>query len=142
LAANSIRITVRHATAPDDLEAFAIEKCARLQKFLRSEPRLEFTLEHAKVRWQGEVILHGSRHNERLVARDAHADPHGCVELLLEKLERQLEKGKERRKSHRGPSFSGDGKAPPESATPDEPSYEQIVRRDLKGDGAQGRKRK
>ena len=64
----------------------------------------------------GEAILHGSRHNERLVARDKHADPHGCVEKLVEKLERQLEKGKERRKSHRGPSFAGDGKRTGKSA--------------------------
>ena len=56
----------------------------------------------------GEAILHGSRHHERLVARDEHADAHACVERLVDKLWKQLERGKERRKDHRGPSFSGD----------------------------------
>ena len=107
----AISITVRHASAPDDLETFAEEKCARLVKFLRAEPRLEFTLEEGRSAWSGEAILHGSRHHERLVAKDRHADPHGCVEKLVEKLERQLEKSKERRKSHRGPSFAGDGRS-------------------------------
>lgn len=130
----AIKISVRHADAPDDLQGFAEEKCGRLEKFLRAEPRLEFTLEEGKSAWTGEVILHGSRQNERLVAKDRHADPHGCVEKLVEKLERQLEKGKAKRKSHRGPSFSGDAKPAPDAAAADEPSYEQIVKRELKGD--------
>ena len=131
----AISITVRHADLPDDLRTFTEEKCDRLGKFLRAEPRLEFILEQVKATWTGEVILHGSRHHERHVARDKHADPHGCIEKLVEKLERQLEKGKERRKSHRGPSFAGDrGTARDDGAAPpEEPSYEQIVRRELKG---------
>jgi ribosomal subunit interface protein len=104
-----ISITVRHSDSPDGLHDFAEDKCSRLEKFLRAEPRLEFVLEKIKEEWRGEVILHGSRHHERLVAHDQHADPHGCVERLVEKLWTQLERGNERRKDHRGPSFGGDG---------------------------------
>ena len=108
----AISITVRHGDLPEDLQKFTQEKCGRLEKFLRAEPRLEFVLEHDKTAWRGEVILHGSRHDERLVAHDQHADLHGCVEKLVEKLWHQLERGKERRKDHRGPSMAGDGRPP------------------------------
>jgi ribosome-associated translation inhibitor RaiA len=81
--------------------------------------------------WSGEATHHGSRHHERLVAHDAHADAHGCVELLVEKLERQLEKSKERRKDHRGPSV-GDLPSDEVKPAPDDPTYEEIVRRGLK----------
>ncbi len=108
----AISITVRHAEAPHDLSAFAAEKCNRLEKFLRAEPRVEFVLQKDHAEWSGEVILHGSHHHERIVAKDKHADVHGCVEKLVEKLEHQLERGKERRKDHRGPSFAGDNQGP------------------------------
>lgn len=104
----AISITVRHGSAPDDLKDFTEAKCDHLTKFLRDEPRIEFILEPGKKGYAGEAILHGSRHHERIVAHDEHADPHGCVELLVDKLWKQLERVKERRKDHRGPSFSGD----------------------------------
>ncbi len=128
----AISITIRHGDASPELTAFAEEKCARLEKFLRDSPRIEFVLVKDHTTWSGEAILHGSRHHERLVAKDSHSDPHHCVELLVEKLVRQLEKGKERRKDHRGPSL-GDAPATKEPAPADLPSYEEIVRRKLDG---------
>jgi len=128
----AISITIRSGEAPADLSAFATEKCERLEKFLRDAPRVEFVLKKDHAKWSGEATLHGSRHHERLVAHDAHADAHGCVELLVEKLERQLEKSKERRKDHRGPSV-GDVPRDEGKPAPDEPTYEEIVRRGLKG---------
>ncbi len=127
----AISITIRNGEAPPDLSAFATEKCDRLGKFLRDAPRVEFVLKKDHAKWSGEATLHGSRQNERLVAHDAHADAHGCVELLVEKLEKQLEKSKERRKDHRGPSV-GDLPSDAGKSAPDEPTYEEIVRRGLK----------
>jgi len=123
---------VRHGGAPEDLQAFATEKCARLEKFLRGEPRIEFVLERDHESWRGEVILHGSRHHERLVATDAHADAHGCVEKLVTKIARQLGKSKEKRKNHHG-AAPKEGGAPRAERGGDEPSYEDIVRRELDG---------
>jgi len=142
-----ISIAVRHAKKPeelpDDLKEVTKEKCDRLEKFLRGEPRIEFVFDRGKTAWTGEAILHGSRHHERLAARNRNADLHACVENLVEKLERQLEKNKERRKAHRGPSYSGKVRAPPETAPLEEPSYEQIVKRELKTGGrGRGGKRK
>lgn len=127
----AISITIRSGDAPADLNQFAEEKCARLEKFLRDPPRVEFVLKKDHTKWSGEATLHGSRHHERLVAHDAHADAHGCVELLVEKLERQLEKSKQKRKDHRGPSFADAPKPSRKdpAAGDAEPTYEEIVRR-------------
>ncbi len=132
----AISITIRSGDAPSDLNAFAEEKCERLEKFLREPPRVEFVLKKDHAKWSGEATLHGSRHHERLVAHDAHADAHGCIELLVEKLERQLEKSKEKRKDHRGPSFADapkPGRKDAPSGGGDLPTYEEIVRRERDG---------
>jgi ribosomal subunit interface protein len=127
-----ISLTVRHGAAPDGMQAFATEKCARLDKFLRGDPRIEIVIERDHEAWKGEAILHGSRHHERLVAHDAHADAHGCIEKLIDKIGRQLGKSKEKRKDHHVPPAKG-GEAPGADRGTDEPSYEEIVRRELKG---------
>lgn len=128
----SISLSIRHGDAPKDLQAFAGQCAARLEKFLRDSARLELHLSKEREEWSGEAILHGSRQGERNVAKESAGDARTCVDTLVEKLERQLEKEKEKRKDHRGPSFAGEGVAPGAPKAPEEPSYEQIVRRELK----------
>src|SRR5262249_61580017 len=60
-----ISLTVRHGGAPDDLQAYAADKCGRLDKFLRAEARIEFVLQRDHEAWKGEAILHRSRQHER-----------------------------------------------------------------------------
>ncbi len=132
-----ISLSVRHGGAPDDLQAFASDKCTRLDKFLRGEARIEFVLERVREAWQGEAILHGSRHHERFVAHEGHAEAHGCVEKLVDRIARQLGKSKERRKDHHGPAM--DGGAPRPDAGTEEPSYDEIVRRELDGGADPGK---
>jgi ribosomal subunit interface protein len=132
-------LTVRHGAAPDGIQAFATDKCSRLDKFLRGDPRIEIVLERDHESWRGEAILHGSRHHERLVASEANSDPHGCIEKLVDKIARQLGKSKEKRKDHHVPPAKG-GAAPAADRGGDEPSYEEIVRRELKGGDDQKKK--
>ena len=134
-----ISLTVRHGPTPDGMQQFATDKCARLEKFLRGNPRIELVLERDHESWKGEAILHGSRHHERLVAHEAHADAHGCIEQLIDKIARQLGKSKERRKDHHVAPAKGEA-APAADKSPEEPSYEEIVRRELKGGGEQKKK--
>lgn len=129
-----ISLTVRHGPTPDGMQEFTIEKCARLEKFLRGNPRIEIVLERDHETWKGEAILHGSRHHERLVAHDGNADAHGCIEHLIDKIARQLVNSKERRKDHHLPPAKG-GEAPAADRGGDEPSYEEIIRDELKGGG-------
>ena len=131
-----ISLTVRHGGAPDDLQSFATDKCERLDKFLRGEARIEFVLERDHEAWKGEVILHGSRHHERFVAHEGHAEAHGCVEKLVDKIARQLGRSKERRKDHHGPAM-GDDRAPAGDAG-DEPSFDEVLRGELDGVDAKG----
>jgi ribosomal subunit interface protein len=132
-----ISLTVRHGGAPDDLQSFANDKCERLDKFLRGEARIEFVLERDHEAWKGEVILHGSRHHERFVAHEGHAEAHGCVEKLVDKIARQLGRSKERRKDHHGPAM-GDDRAPAGDAGGDEPSFDEVLRGELDGVDAKG----
>lgn len=135
-----ISLSVRHGGAPDDLQSFAADKCARLDKFLRAEARIEFVLERDQKAWKGEAILHGSRQHERFVAHEGHAEAHGCVEKLVDRIARQLGKSKERRKDHHGHAL-GTGDESPRDAAPDEPSYEEVVRSELDGGDAKAPKK-
>jgi len=127
-----ISLTVRHGGAPDDLQSFASDKCERLDKFLRGEARIEFVLERDHEAWKGEVILHGSRHHERFVAHEGHAEAHGCVEKLVDKIARQLGRSKERRKDHHGPPM-GEERSPAGDTGGDEPSFDEVLRGELDG---------
>ncbi len=129
----AISLTVRHGDAPADLQSYLADKCERLGKYLRDTPRIEFVLHKDHLEWVGEAILHGSRHHERLVAKHTNPDARTCGEVLIEKLERQLEKGKERRKDHRGPSLGDVASESRPDAPTELPTYEEIVRRKLDG---------
>jgi ribosomal subunit interface protein len=129
-----ISLTVRHGPTPNGIQQFATDKCSRLEKFLRGNPRIEIVLERDKETWKGEAILHGSRHHERLVAHEVNSDSHVCIERLVEKIERQLGRSKERRKDHHVPPTKGD-ETPAADRGGEEPSYEEIVRRELKDGG-------
>jgi ribosomal subunit interface protein len=128
-------ITMRHAKLRSDFEEFVREKVARLEKYLRGDPRAEIILDHDHELFQCEVIVHGSSKGVPLVAHVSHEDPRACVDLVIEKVGRQLVKLKDRRIArHRGrgaETFTEPGEEPEGG---DEPSYEDIVQREIKGE--------
>jgi putative sigma-54 modulation protein len=97
-------ITFRHLEATDSIKAYAEEKIAKLQRFLRQPMTVKVTLSLEKHDHVAEVrISAGSEHHE---AHEASADMYASIDKVIDKLERQIRttKGAQESKRRRGGS--------------------------------------
>ena len=133
----AFEITMRHGDAPPDLHRFVEEKISKLDKFLKPASRLEVVLDRVHENFTCEVILHSSRRGGQVVVSDRHTDVHACVDQTLEKLSRQLQKQKDRRVERHRAGWRGD-EVPragrDDGIGPEEPTYEDIVNRQVRGE--------
>ena len=136
----SIEITKRHTELPADLEDYVRGKVERIEKYLKEESRIEFVFDKVHDEYTIEAVVHPQRRGGQFVVRDSKADLHSAVDAVIEKLRTQLVKDKDRRKDHhRGVGLGeelasasqGDAGTAGED---DEPSYEEIVQKEVRGD--------
>lgn len=84
----NIAITFRHLEATDAVKAYASEKVAKLQKFLRQPMRARVTLSLENRQQVCEVeISAGTVH---IVASEAGEDLYASIDRVSDKLERQI----------------------------------------------------
>ena len=131
-------ITMRHDTLPNDLQEHVEEKLQRMDKHFRGrEPRIEFILDRDRDNYCCEMIVHDAAGGAApIVSRTVAAEPRVCVDQAMEKAKAQLIKLNSRRRDHHRGQRPGDG-APASSHSDeerDEPSYDEIVNREIKGE--------
>jgi len=84
----NISITFRHMDSSSAVKAYAGEKVSKLQKFLRLPMTAKVTLSIDKLRHVAEArISSGGQHFE---AREASEDMYASIDLIIDKLERQI----------------------------------------------------
>lgn len=130
---NDVKIEVRsrHGSIPEDLHAYTREKVARLARFHDRVSSIQVVSEHSNAHTDIEMIVHVDS-GATLVARQADAQYKSALEKVMGKMERQLKKHNEKLKHHKGEGAKGsEPSSGPEG--PPEDSYEDIVRKDLKG---------
>jgi len=128
-----LEITVRHTQLSEELEELIRNKVVRIEKFLRGTPRLELIIEKEHEKYRCEMIVHASRKGAHRVAHDLADELATCVDHVVEKMGRQLAKFNDRKKDHHRGEKGGTEQPPAETGS-DEPSYEQIVQREIKGE--------
>ena len=130
----NLNITVRHGQAPSYLEQFVSDKVSRLDKFLHESSRIELIVDQSKDKYRCEMIVHSSRRGGQVEVHDQSDDLRSCVDLVVEKMSRRLSKLKDRRKEHhRGRAPEGGASDQDRDSATVEPSYEDIVDREIKG---------
>jgi putative sigma-54 modulation protein len=84
----NIAITFRHLEATEPVKAYASDKVAKLQKFLRQPMRARITLafENKQNRCEAEVNA-GPSH---FVAAESGEDMYASIDKVIDKLERQI----------------------------------------------------
>ena len=84
----NIAITFRHLEASDSVKAYASDKVAKLQKFLRQPMRAKVTLsvENKQQRCEAELSA-GPSH---FVASETSDDMYASIDRVIDKLERQI----------------------------------------------------
>ncbi|MHC4662447.1 MAG: ribosome hibernation-promoting factor, HPF/YfiA family [Planctomycetota bacterium] len=123
-----IRITSRSDDITAEMREYAEEKVERLERLWDGITNMEVTLRIERGRPSAELKVN-ARRNTTLVASDEGeegADISACVDLLVEKMERQIKKKKARvrgKRRGRGPEVEPH-EVPAEEA---EETYEEII---------------
>ncbi|MGD2108490.1 MAG: ribosome-associated translation inhibitor RaiA [Phycisphaerae bacterium] len=102
-----IQITGRHVEVPDDVRDYIHEKVGRLPRFYDRIHDVEVVLDHESEQFTTEVIVRADR-RQTFVARETGPDTFALVDLVVDKLERQLKRHKEKSRDHKH-----DGKTEP-----------------------------
>ena len=84
----NITVTFRHVDTSDAIRERATEKIGKLQKFLRQPMTARVTVSLEKLKHQIEARVASG--GERYEAREATDDMYASIDLVTEKLERQI----------------------------------------------------
>jgi len=95
-----IDYTDRHAQHPDTVKAYALEKAEKLARFFDGVNHIEIVLDRQNEKHSAEMIVSAS-HNMRFVGHSADDSVLASIDSVIDKLERQVVKAKERLKDHR-----------------------------------------
>lgn len=92
-----ITITARHFKAPEALKAFVRSEVSRLEKYYERPMSAEVILSWEKLSQVAEIKLKVARQN--LAAVEKSKEIRKSITLVVEKLERQLKKVKDKRQT-------------------------------------------
>ncbi|MFO0548609.1 MAG: ribosome-associated translation inhibitor RaiA [Polyangiaceae bacterium] len=100
----NISITFRHMDGTDAVKNYANEKISRLQKFLRQAMTAQVTLSVEGLEHIADVRIHSG--SATFHANERKEDMYASIDLVLDKLERQIhaQKGANVAKKHGGMS--------------------------------------
>ena len=90
-----IDITSRHGHVSERMEEYATKKCSRLAKFFDRMTRIEVVVDGPHEAPEIEILVH-AEHAGPFVAREQGDHFSNVVDSLVNKLERQLKKAKEK----------------------------------------------
>ncbi len=97
-----ISVIGRHVEITPEIRSYAEEKGAKLPRFYDRVSSIEFVLDLESDRLTAEVIVKADGIHE-FVAKETGSDPAALIDLIVEKVERQLKKHKEKARNHRHP---------------------------------------
>jgi putative sigma-54 modulation protein len=97
-----VTVTGRHMGVSDALKAYCLEKAERLPRFLDRVQSIEVVLEGREGIHMAEIRVH-SAGSPPFVATEQHADAYAAIDLLIDKIEEQLRRYKERHRNRKHP---------------------------------------
>ena len=99
-----IDLTDRHKTHPDSVREHAVEKVSKLTRYFDQVQHIEIILDKEHDQHAVDVIVTANRHLH-FVGHATDDNVLTCIDRVVDKLERQVVKAKERIKDH----HRGDG---------------------------------
>ena len=124
----------RHDHITERMQEHATKKLQRLARFEDALTRVEVVADHAHENPEIELIAH-LRKGAPMVAKDRGESFSGTVDLLVDKMEAQLRKWKEKLTNHKFPDAKEEraraAEAYQPAPPPGEETYEDAVRKTL-----------
>jgi len=96
----NVNITGRHVEVTQSLREYVVEKAERLQRFFDRISRAQVTLNVEGDRHIVEMVLSANR-GVTLIGEEVAGDMYSAVDLVVDKLGRQLKKHKDKLKNPR-----------------------------------------
>ena len=97
-----ILVTGRHGEVTTGIKDYAEEKAARLPRYFDRVHAVEVVVDHEADQMVVEMIVKAAG-TQDFVAKEIGPDALSCIDLLVDKLERQLTKHKERFRNRKHP---------------------------------------
>jgi len=97
-----ITVSARHMGISDSLKDYCREKSERLIRFFDRIQSIEVILDGNNGQHFAEMIVH-SEGTQPFVAREQHDDAYAAVDLMLDKIERQIRRHKEKLRNRKHP---------------------------------------
>ena len=126
-----IEITSRHEQVSERMREHAMRKVVKLVRFHTRISRIQIVVSNPHESPEVELIVHVDS-GATMVARERSDHFNNAIDSLVVKMERQLKKDQEKRKSHKLDGNKGDVGLEPSNPDDDDESYEDVVRNDLK----------
>lgn len=95
-----IQVTGRHVEVTDDVRTYVEGKAAKLPKYYDRIHEIEVVLDHESEQFTAEMIVRAD-HKHTFVASETGPDTFALIDLIVDKLERQLTKHKEKRRNRK-----------------------------------------
>jgi putative sigma-54 modulation protein len=94
-----ITVTGRHVEVSPEMKTFIEDKVSRLPRYYDRVSTIDVVIGHESEQLTAEMIVKAD-HAPPFIAREVGADAHALIDLLMDKMERQLTKHKERNRDH------------------------------------------
>lgn len=95
-----IRVTGRHVEVPEEVRDYIRAKAGKLPRFYDRIHEIEVVLGHESDLFTAEIIVRAD-HKHTFVASDTGPDTFGLIDIVVDKLERQLTRHKEKNRNHK-----------------------------------------
>ncbi len=97
-----VTVSGRHMGISDSLKTYCVEKSERLGRFYDRIKSVELILDGHNGVHSAEILVH-SDGTSPFVASEEQVDAFACVDLLMDKIERQIRRHKERVRNRKHP---------------------------------------
>jgi putative sigma-54 modulation protein len=102
-----ISVSGRHIGITEAVKTYCTEKAEKLTRFYDRVRSIEVILDGQSGKHTAEMIVHAD-HTDPFIAHESHDDLYAAVDLVLEKVERQLRRHKEKHRNRKHMVRPGD----------------------------------
>ena len=92
-------VTFRHMEPSDALKSYIEERTSRLTKYVDRPMDSQVTLTVQKFRQIADVVINAD--GLRIAGQEAHEDMYAAIDLVMDKIERQVKKYKDKIRKHK-----------------------------------------
>lgn len=94
-----LSVTFRHMEPSDALKTYVQERTSRLTKYIDKPLESQVNLSVQKFRQIVDVVINAN--GIRIAGQESHDDMYAAIDLVMDKIERQVKKYKERIRKHK-----------------------------------------